>query len=91
MPYAIDFMNPAPDADRHSVGEENFQWIVDKVAELAVKKAQNPVKAQEFRWASFLGAEGAAKKAPAKKAVAKKAPAKKTAAKKATAKEASGS
>jgi hypothetical protein len=79
VPYAIDFMNPAPDADRHSVGEENFQWIVDKVAELAVKKAQNPVKAQEFRWASFLGAESAtrpkaaAKKAPAKKAVAKKA------------------
>jgi glutathione synthase/RimK-type ligase-like ATP-grasp enzyme len=78
VPYAIDFMNPAPDADRHSVGEESFQWIVDKVAELAVKKAKNPVKAQEFRWASFLGAESAAKpKVAAKKAPANKAPAKK--------------
>ena len=92
VPYAIDFMNPAPDADRHSVGEENFQWIVDKVAELAVKKAQNPVKAQEFRWASFLGAESATRpKAAAKKTAAKKAPAKKVAAKKVAAKEASGS
>ena len=40
VPYAIDFMNPAPDADYHSVGAENFEWIVDKVARLAVKKAQ---------------------------------------------------
>ena len=80
VPYAIDFMNPAPDADRYSVGEENFQWILEKVANLAVKKAQNPVKAQEFRWASFLGAESVAKP----KAAAKKAPAKKAAAKKAT-------
>ena len=26
-PYAIDFCNPAPDADIKSVGEENFAWI----------------------------------------------------------------
>src|SRR5579862_2299886 len=25
VPYAIDFMNPAPDADVHSVGEANFE------------------------------------------------------------------
>jgi glutathione synthase/RimK-type ligase-like ATP-grasp enzyme len=82
VPYAIDFMNPAPDADRHSVGEDNFAWIVEKVANLAVKKAQNPVKSPEFRWASFLGAESAAKPKVAKKVAAKKAPAKKAAAKK---------
>jgi hypothetical protein len=71
-------MNPAPDADRHSVGEENFQWIVDKVAALAVKKAQNPVVKPEFRWAGFLGGVSAVKaKAAPKKAAAKKAPAKK--------------
>ena len=40
VPYAIDFMNPAPDADVHSVGQENFDWIVDKVAKLAVEKAK---------------------------------------------------
>ena len=80
VPYAIDFMNPAPDADRHSVGEENFQWILEKVANLAVKKAQNPVAKPEFRWAGFLGAETTSKaKAAPKKAAAKKAPAKRAA------------
>jgi hypothetical protein len=69
IPYAIDFMNPAPDADLHSVGKESFDWIVDKVAKLAVSKAQNPTK-PELRWASFLGSEkkkSTPKKSPAKK------------------------
>jgi hypothetical protein len=74
VPYAIDFMNPAPDADLHSVGKDNFEWIVDRVAKLAIKKAQTPVE-PELRWASLLG--GATKAAP-KKAVAKKSVAKKS-------------
>jgi glutathione synthase/RimK-type ligase-like ATP-grasp enzyme len=58
IPYAIDFMNPAPDADVHSVGQANFDWIVNAVAELAVKKAlsgENPAK--ELHWAAFLAGE----------------------------------
>jgi len=58
VPYAIDFMNPAPDADLHSVGKQNFEWIVNAVAELAVKKAQetrSPVK--DYRWGQFLNSE----------------------------------
>jgi hypothetical protein len=39
VPYAIDFMNPAPDAELTSVGEANFEWIVQAMAELAVRKA----------------------------------------------------
>ena len=39
MPYAIDFLNPAPDAEITSVGQENFDWIVNAVAEMAVKMA----------------------------------------------------
>ena len=35
MPYAIDFMNPAPDADVDSVGEDNFEWIVETLGEVA--------------------------------------------------------
>ena len=72
VPYAIDFLNPAPDADINSVGRENFEWIVDAVAEMAVKKAlsdDNPAK--ELRWASFLAGErpraGKAIKASTKK------------------------
>jgi hypothetical protein len=55
VPYAIDFMNPAPDAEVTSVGQQNFEWIVAAVAEMAVKKAlsgENPVR--ELRWAAFL-------------------------------------
>jgi hypothetical protein len=54
VPYAIDFMNPAPDADLHSVGPANFEWIVGRVAELAVKKALEPTPAVEYRWDAFL-------------------------------------
>jgi glutathione synthase/RimK-type ligase-like ATP-grasp enzyme len=36
IPYAIDFMNCAPDADRNSVGEANFKWIVDNMAEALI-------------------------------------------------------
>src|SRR5438552_2171639 len=58
VPYAIDFMNPAPDADVNSVGQENFEWVVNAVAELALQKAlsdENPGK--ELRWAAFLAGE----------------------------------
>ena len=46
VPYAIDFMNPAPDADLRTIGPENFEWVVEAVASLAIKKAraaQTPV------------------------------------------------
>ena len=38
-PYAIDFMNPAPDADYHSVGQDNFEWVVRATAEMLIEKA----------------------------------------------------
>jgi hypothetical protein len=39
IPYAIDFCNPAPDAERTSVGEENFEWVVETAADYAIEKA----------------------------------------------------
>jgi hypothetical protein len=57
IPYAIDFMNPAPDADVHSVGQTNFDWIVNRVAELAVKKALDPRPPLDLRWSRFLSGE----------------------------------
>lgn len=39
VPYAIDFGNPAPDAERTSVGEENFEWVVETAANFAIEKA----------------------------------------------------
>jgi hypothetical protein len=41
-PYAIDFMNPAPDADLHSVGPDNFAWVVEAVAALLIERALAP-------------------------------------------------
>src|SRR2546430_735623 len=37
IPYAIDFMNCAPDADRASVGEENFDWMVQNMADVLIE------------------------------------------------------
>jgi hypothetical protein len=55
IPYAIDFMNPAPDAGLESVGPDNFNWIVKAVADMAVRKLLEPTNdARELRWSSFL-------------------------------------
>ena len=42
IPYAIDFTNPAPDADVRSVGEANFQWMVRNMAEILVERIRRP-------------------------------------------------
>ncbi len=42
VPYAIDFMNCAPDADLHSVGQENFDWVVANMAEVLIDFVMNP-------------------------------------------------
>ncbi|MDQ6699052.1 MAG: hypothetical protein M3Z36_02565, partial [Acidobacteriota bacterium] len=55
VPYAIDFLNPAPDADYASVGPQNFEWVVDAVAKMAISKAQSGEDpAKELRWSAFL-------------------------------------
>ena len=55
VPYAIDFMNPAPDAGLESVGQDNFTWIVDAVSEMAIRKVLEPVNdSRELRWSAFL-------------------------------------
>jgi hypothetical protein len=66
VPYAIDFMNPAPDADLHSVGEKNFEWIVSEVAALAIEKAKKAPAIPELKWSSFLGAPAKPAKTAAK-------------------------
>ena len=42
VPIAIDFMNPAPDCDKFSVGEENFQWVLDNTAEFLIERVKKP-------------------------------------------------
>ncbi len=54
VPYAIDFMNPAPDADLHSVGQVNFDWVVNAVASLCVKRAAESGPPADYRWSALL-------------------------------------
>ncbi len=57
IPYAIDFMNPAPDAGIESVGSENFEWVVANVARMAVDRALEPAAAEPYSWAQMLAPE----------------------------------
>jgi hypothetical protein len=77
IPYAIDFMNPAPDAEITSVGQESFEWIVEQMADLVIAKALAAPHIPEMRWSAFLGAELAPVKKAKKKPARKKAAAKK--------------
>lgn len=55
VPYAIDFCNPAPDAERTSVGEENFEWVVETSATYAIEKALSHVpEADNLTWGEFV-------------------------------------
>lgn len=55
IPYAIDFGNPAPDADVNSVGQDNFEWVVEEAAKMAISyaKAQKPGQ-MNLTWGTFM-------------------------------------
>lgn len=55
VPYAIDFWNPAPDAERTSVGDENFEWVVETAANYAIERAQANQEGQNnLTWGTFM-------------------------------------
>lgn len=55
VPYAIDFCNPAPDADIKSVGQENFDWVVETAANYAIEKAQSLVEGGDnLTWGEYI-------------------------------------
>ena len=54
VPYAIDFMNPAPDAELASVGEFYHNWIVNAVTDLVFKRLAEPEEAPRYRWDALL-------------------------------------
>ncbi|MBL8716751.1 MAG: hypothetical protein JNL79_12180 [Myxococcales bacterium] len=54
VPYAIDFMNSAPDFDVSSLGEESFSWVVRAMTDLVVELAHVPL-APVHRWDALLG------------------------------------
>ncbi len=51
VPYAIDFMNPAPDMDVNSTGYDYHRWCVEKMADLCIELAnQSAAPVSETRW-----------------------------------------
>ena len=57
VPYAIDFMNPAPDAELASVGEFYHNWITNAVINLVFKRLSEPAQHSRYRWDALLSPE----------------------------------
>jgi len=55
IPYAIDFGNPAPDAERTSVGPDNFDWVVETAANYAIERAlQQRDGRDNLTWGEYI-------------------------------------
>jgi len=63
VPYAIDFCNPAPDAEVSSVGQENFDWVVETAATYAIEKAmEHKAGKDNLTWGEYIKRSAAKKK-----------------------------
>lgn len=55
VPYAIDFLNPAPDFERDRITSHYFDLVLDRMSRLVVDRALNgPVSGPWPRWAEML-------------------------------------
>jgi hypothetical protein len=56
VPYAIDFLNPAPDFERDRITDFYFGHVVDKMSALVIDRALHPDPSQSWpRWEEMLG------------------------------------
>lgn len=61
IPYAIDFTNPAPDAEKNAIGEENFEWVLEHAAKYLIECAlpgksapKKGAKKKDINWREML-------------------------------------
>ena len=54
VPYAIDFMNPAPDMDIYSLTPHYFEWAVQHMADMAIRLAKEPRPRMDVGRGEFL-------------------------------------
>jgi len=55
IPYAIDFMNPAPDFDIYSLTPTYFEWVTRQMAEFTIRQTQEPRRPTGPQaWTRFL-------------------------------------
>ena len=56
VPYAIDFLNPAPDFERDRITEFYFEQVVEKMARLVIDRALKGKPSNAWpRWEEMLG------------------------------------
>ena len=60
IPYAIDFMNPAPDAELASVGEFYHNWLTKSVTDLVFRRLSEAGGEARYRWDAMLNPAAAA-------------------------------
>ena len=57
VPVAIDFCNPAPDCEAAWIGQANFEWVVEAISEMAIRKAREHVPGRDnLSWGKLLQA-----------------------------------
>jgi hypothetical protein len=57
VPVAIDFCNPAPDAEAAMVGQASFEWVVEAVSDMAIRKAREHEAGRDnLSWGKFMQA-----------------------------------
>jgi hypothetical protein len=55
VPYAIDFMNPAPDMDVNSLGAGHFAWMVQTMADEMIRLAQSKEGTRDrYEWSKSI-------------------------------------
>jgi hypothetical protein len=62
IPYAIDFLNPAPDCDPSRIGQQRFEWVVETMTDLILSYARGEREpAVASPWRSIVGVAGTPK------------------------------
>ena len=54
IPYAIDFMNPAPDMDINSLTPHYFEWVLNGMADLVIRLAKEAKPKRDVSKGEFL-------------------------------------
>src|SRR5687768_10553959 len=55
IPYAIDWLNPAPDMDYYSITPTYFEWVVENMSNLVIERAtQGYTPGAHYRWDYYL-------------------------------------
>ncbi len=63
VPYAIDFMNPAPDMDINSLTPFYFDWVVKHMADMAIRLAKKPrPQSKSVGWEALFAGSGQTRK-----------------------------